>query len=164
MRVARFASTQQQCCLRRHSTLNGKVHLSFSNQPSCSPPQPASSMSSSASTHDPIPMNTRNSQLIHSFIQTQHEQQIRTSFSVVELHSTHYSHYGWMLPIKYLCCNKSSFYVKWIWICIWQNCQKVGVSRATLIFFYITELKQWCQSLHTKHKYQTVFCKTKSTI
>ena len=48
VRVARFTSTQQQSCLRQHSTLIGKVHLPFSNQPSHFLPQRAVSMSSSA--------------------------------------------------------------------------------------------------------------------
>ena len=49
MRVARFTSTMQQSDLRQHSTLIGKVHLSFSSQPSYFLPQPAFSTSSSAS-------------------------------------------------------------------------------------------------------------------
>ena len=49
VRVARFTSTQQQFCLGQQSTLNGKVHLPFSNQPSNFLPQPAFPMSPSAS-------------------------------------------------------------------------------------------------------------------
>ena len=44
-----MTSTQQQYDLRRHTTLIGKVNLSFSHQPSYFLPQPVSSMSSSAS-------------------------------------------------------------------------------------------------------------------
>ena len=57
--MARLTSTQQQSNLGQHSTLNRKVHLPFSNQPSYFPPQPASSMSSSTSlsTFDLQPQN-----------------------------------------------------------------------------------------------------------
>ena len=49
MRAVKLTSTQQQSCLLQHSTLICKVHLLFSNQPSHFLPQPASSMSYSAS-------------------------------------------------------------------------------------------------------------------
>ena len=49
VRLTAFTSTQQQSSLCWHSTLNGKVHLPFSNQPSYFLPHPVSSMSSSAS-------------------------------------------------------------------------------------------------------------------
>ena len=119
MRVARFTSTQQQSCLSQHSTLNGKVHLSFSNQPSYFLPQPAISKSSMAShssfdlqphftsqdvnilyfQHMTIPTNTVcHSQLISSFLQTQNEHEIHRSFSVFVLHSKHSSNHGSFCP------------------------------------------------------------------
>ena len=120
VRVARFISTQQQSCLRRHSTLNDKLHPSFSNQPSHFLPQPTFFMSSftSPSSFDLWPQNLMPflgcqlslssahdhtnehyySQLIHSFLKAQHEHQIRRSFSVFELHSTHCSHHGSLCP------------------------------------------------------------------
>ena len=59
VRVTSFTSTQQESCLCRHSALNGKVHLSFSNQPSYFLPQPAFSMSflASPSSFDFQPQN-----------------------------------------------------------------------------------------------------------
>ena len=120
VRVARFSSTQQQSCLRRHPTLISKVHLPFSNQPSHFLVHPAFSMSSSASLssfdlqtkklipfsrHSHPPSSTHNhtnehyqSQLIYGFIQTQHEHHICTSFSVFKLGSTHSSHHGSFCP------------------------------------------------------------------
>ena len=110
VRLARFTSTQQQSDLRRHPTMIGKVHLPFTNQPSHFLPQPAFSMSSSASLssfdlqpfsrhgvlssqHMTIPTSiVCHGQLIYGFIQTQHEHQIRRSFSVFELYSKHCSH------------------------------------------------------------------------
>ena len=107
----RFTSTQQQSYLRQHSTLIGKLHLSFSSQPSFFLPQPSFFMSSSASlsSFDLQPQNLMpyprhdhplssahahtnehflHSQLICSFIQAQHEHQICRSFYVFELYST----------------------------------------------------------------------------
>ena len=44
--------------------------------------------------HIAMPMNTVcHSQLVYSFLQTQHEHEICASFSVFELHSTHCSHF-----------------------------------------------------------------------
>ena len=119
--VARFTSTQKRSCLRQHSTLNGKVHLSFSKQPSYFPPQPAFSMSSLASPssfdlqpqnlmpsydmtilspqHMTITTNTYfHSQLIYCFLQNQHEHQICRSLSVFALPTTHCSHHGSFCP------------------------------------------------------------------
>ena len=119
VRIPRFTSSQKQSSLRRHSTLIIKVNLPFSDQLSHFLPQPAFSMSSLASLssfelqprnlmpflrHDHPLSSTHGHTNEHclplwlhcyyGFIQTQHEHQIRRSFSVVELLSTHSSYRG----------------------------------------------------------------------
>ena len=108
MRVARSTSNYYQSGLLQHSTVIGKVHLPFSNQPSHFLPQPASSMSSSASLssfdpqsqnlmtilspqHITIPTNTVNHSqlLIYGFTQTQHQHQNLRTSSISEMNSTH---------------------------------------------------------------------------
>ena len=101
MRVARFTSTQQQSCLRRHSILNGKVHLPFSSQPSYFLPltfnlkilSPSYDVTILSPQHLTISTNTAcHSQLIYIFIQTQHEHQICRSFSVFLSCTPHIAH------------------------------------------------------------------------
>ena len=59
VRVARFSSTQQQSDLHQHSTLIGKMHLPFLNQPSHLLFQSSFFVSSSAS-HSSIDLQPRN--------------------------------------------------------------------------------------------------------
>ena len=113
MGVAGFTSTQQQFCflfewqsasplLKPTFILSSSTcffHvlfvLPFFHWPSTS----RSNTLTLSPQHMTIPTNTAcHSQLVYSFLQTQHEHQIHRSFSVFELHSTHCSHHGSFCP------------------------------------------------------------------